>query len=64
MSDPSDRLSNLFLHELRHAVSARIEGGANPSEVSAYLGQRLLLLHRMQQEVALHHSAFNTGAPD
>jgi hypothetical protein len=50
MADPGERLCKLFLDELRSAVSARIEAGADPGEVSADLGRRLRRLRSMQQE--------------
>lgn len=64
MTDPGERLRNLFLNELRSAVSARIEAGADPGEVSADLGRRLRRLRSMQQETVLHHSARTSDAPE
>lgn len=50
MSDPSEQLRSLLRQELRRAVTARIEGGADSGEVSADLEQRLQQLRRMQRE--------------
>ena len=40
-------LRNLLLKELRDAMAARIDGGADPGAVTADLAQRLLRLRRL-----------------
>lgn len=50
MVDLRERLTDMFLQELHDAVSARIEAGADPDELSAELQRRLRRLRSMQHE--------------
>lgn len=52
-----DKLKELLLRELRGAVSAKIEGGADAEEVTADLTERLRGMRQMQQESVTKRSS-------
>jgi hypothetical protein len=53
MSEPSGILQDLLLRKLREAVSAKLESGADPDEVTADLNRRLHRLRQMRRDERL-----------
>ena len=57
MREHRQALQGLLLRELRAAVAARNESGADPRQLTAYLEQRLRRIRQLQRDTPVHRSA-------